>query len=259
MHGGALVAMSRRVKRRIYGIATLVIASAYGAANLTLAGCKNASDTDTASLCAAVAPPACVLHDGGIDASFVPCIQDECSLATLNAIITIELQAATEGEANASSPPVKSAAHRMVADFTAQQSNLVALEAQLAIKEAVCDESQRATTDLTADLTQTKGLAGPAFDDAFVRAQVAALTEIKQMINFDLIGCASNGNLKTAIRFDRLRSLDGGTSVTVYDGGTELGVVPDLAALRALLTAGDGGAPLPPTSDAGAADANSND
>ena len=247
------------VKRRIYRSAIFAIASAYGAANLSLASCKNASDTDSGATCAAVAPPACVLHDGGIDASFVPCLQDECSLATLDAIITIELQAATAGEANASSAEVKSVAHRMAADFTDQRTNLDALEAQLAIKEAACDESQTATTDLTADLAQTKGLAGAAFDDAFVRGQVAALTEIKQMINFDLIGCASNGNLKTAIRFDRLRSVDGGTSVTVYDGGTELGVVPDLAALRALLNASDAGAPVPPTSDAGAVDANAND
>jgi hypothetical protein len=49
---------------------------------------------------------------------------------------------------------------------------------------------------------------------------------MKQIINGDLIGCAANGNLKTTLRFERLRAPDG--------GDPPMGVVADLAALQAL-------------------------
>ncbi|HEY2514473.1 MAG TPA: DUF4142 domain-containing protein, partial [Polyangiaceae bacterium] len=148
---------------------------------------------------------------------------------------TTELNAATAGAANASSPALRAVAQQMASDFRAQQSNLAALEAQLGVTGVACDESARLTTDLAADLAATSGLTGAAFDDAFDTSQVAALSEIKQAINLDLLGCAANGNLKTTLRFDRLRSPDGGT---VADGGPALGIVPDLAALQALLAEG---------------------
>jgi len=44
--------------------------------------------------------------------------------------------------------------------------------------------------------------------------------------------------LKTTLRFDRLRTADGGTSIVAYDGGAALGVVPDLAALQAIAEEG---------------------
>ncbi len=93
-------------------------------------------------------------------------------------------------------------------------------------------------------------------------SQQAALLDVKQRINLDLIGCAANGNLKTFLRFFRLRTLDGGTTLTVFDGGPAQGIVPDLAALQALSDAGassgaafDAGA----VPDAGAADASAKD
>src|SRR5438445_5789451 len=128
------------VKRRTHGGTGSLMVTCCFAAMLAAGGCKNANEVAGPAPCAAVAAPACTLHDGGIDASFAPCIQDECSLATLNAIITIELQAANAGVAAASRAEVKSAAARMATDFAAQQANLTALEAQLAIKEAACDE-----------------------------------------------------------------------------------------------------------------------
>lgn len=203
---------------------------------LIVEGCKNAEEAPVAPTCAPVPPPSCVLYDGGGDAPFIPCVSDQCSLATLEAIIATELNAASAGAASASNPAVVAVAQHMASDFQSQQSNLATLEAQLGVSGVACTESVRLAADLAADLAATSGLTGPAFDDAFCTSQVAALGEIKQTINLDLIGCAGNGNLKTTLRFVRLRTPDGGTSVA--DGGLALGVVPDLAALQALLPEG---------------------
>jgi predicted outer membrane protein len=150
----------------------------------------------------------------------------------MRAYIDVELQAATLGQTHASDPSVRAAASQMLADFTASKSDLDALEGRLAVAEAACPESQRVSADLTADLAQAQS-AGPAtFDAVFIQSQVAALSEIKQVVNDDLIGCAANGDLKTSLRFDRRRTVDGG-------GDAAYGVVPDLAAFDALF---DGGA-----------------
>jgi len=161
------MAMLVKTPRRYASAALVVVACV----SLAIASCKNPDEPPAAAACAPVAPPACVLHDGG-DAPFVPCIRDECSLATLSAIITTELRAATRGATSASSPRVRAVAAQMASDFQAQQANLTALEALLAVNEIACDESARLGTDLAAALAKTDGLTGSAFDSAFVKSQI---------------------------------------------------------------------------------------
>src|SRR5262249_3394911 len=133
----------------------------------------------------------------------------------------------------------KAVADRMASDFTADRANLTAIEAQLAITEKPCPESDKVTEVLNAHAAELDGLSGAAFDDAFVRTQVAALTDLQRIINFDLIGCAANGHLKTSLRFQRWRTVDGGPIVSPEAGaGDTLGVVADLAALTAILDGG---------------------
>jgi predicted outer membrane protein len=233
----------------LLGLAT---AAALGAALLAAAGCKN----DPTPACVSPGGAACVLLEGGAQASFVPCVQDECSIATLRAIVTVELQATALGKSGAANPRVSAAVAQMAADFAGDESALDALEAQLAIAEAPCAETQTLSDDLASDLAPLQSAIGAAFDEAFVASQQAALTEVKQSINLDLIGCAANGNLKTFLRFVRLRTLDGGTSLTAFDGGAALGIVPDLAAIQALV---DGGATVTATLDGGGVDARAGD
>jgi predicted outer membrane protein len=166
-------------------------------------------------------------------AAVAACPHDDCSLATLRASVAIELRAALLGETRATDPNVRAVARRMVNDFREDQANLDSLETQLAVAEAPCEESRKAAANLEARMP----VPGSAFDREFVTSQLAALGEMKQIINRDLIGCAANGSLKTTLRFERMR--------TVEDGGASLrGLVADLAALRALAAAEPAGAPV---------------
>ncbi|HEY2512289.1 MAG TPA: hypothetical protein VGI39_15585, partial [Polyangiaceae bacterium] len=65
--------------------AVILVLAGGGLCLLVAAGCKNSYEAPAPPTCAPVAPPACLLHDGGGDAPFVPCVSDECSLATLDA------------------------------------------------------------------------------------------------------------------------------------------------------------------------------
>ena len=154
------------------------------------------------------------------------CVPDNCSLATVRAMNTIELQAARLGEAQATDPRVRTTAGAMARDFEEDQANLDALEAQLAVAEQPCAESRKVAAELgSAEVAAV----GTAFDHTFVTSQLAALSEMKRVINLDLIGCAANGNLKATLRFERLRT-------SRWRGAAAAaGMVPDLAALRALL------------------------
>jgi hypothetical protein len=153
----------------------------------------------------------------------------------MRAMITAELRAASLGE-RATDPSVKAVAGQMAAHFREDAANLDALEVRLAVAEVPCAESRKVGDALGA------GSAAVAadVDHSFVAAQVRALKEVKRVINTELIGCAANGNLKTALRFERLRPGDGGAEPTS-------GVVADLAALQALMDRDVRGAP-----DAGA-------
>jgi len=197
--------------------------------------------TADAASCTNPGTPACVASDAGAlaDVAVVPCILDECNIAAMAAFIAIESSAAAQGQSKATDANVKAVAARMARDFAADRTNLTALETALAIQEKPCAESEKVTAALNAHLNELAGDAGPAFDQAFVRSQTAALTELQTIINFDLIGCAANGTLKTSLRFDRWRTLEGGV-IVVPDAGTgeTLGVVGDLAALAALADGG---------------------
>jgi hypothetical protein len=152
----------------------------------------------------------------------VSCVRDECSVATLRAIVSTELRLVAAGEAVASDPRVKAATAVLMADFRQDESNLDALEARLAIEETPCAESRAVAAHLEALSTFDAGAA----DLAFVRSQMDALGEIKRVLHDDLIGCAANGSLKTSLRFARRRR--------DLDGGADRGVLPDLTALEAL-------------------------
>jgi hypothetical protein len=154
--------------------------------------------------------------------AMVSCVRDECSVATLRAIVSSELRLVAGGGALVSDPGVRAAAATLMADFRQDESNLDALEARLAIEETPCAESRA----VTARLQALSELDAGAPDRAFVRSQVAALGEIKRVLYDDLIGCAANGSLKTSLRFARRRRDP--------DGGAERGVLPDLAVLEAL-------------------------
>jgi predicted outer membrane protein len=175
------------------------------------------------------APP--VSPEEGLGTATALCVSDTCSLATVRAMVTTELQAALLGRGHATDTAVRAVAAQMEADFREDQANLDALEEALAVAETPCPESRKAAADLGARLPAVDS----AFDHAFVAGQVAALKEIKRTINTELVGCAANGNLKTALRFERMRA---------SDGGADRGVVADLAALQALAETSGGAGTL---------------
>jgi hypothetical protein len=162
------------------------------------------------------------------------CVPDDCSLATLRAMITPQLKTALAGRERATEPAVRAVAERIARDLREDQTNLDALEAQLAISERSCAESRRAATYLKALSPAPEG----PLDRTLVTAQIAAFEEMKRIVNDDLIGCAANGSLKTTLRFARARSAGGG-------GDGSAGFVADLAALEDLAGAGARGAGSP--------------
>jgi predicted outer membrane protein len=224
------------------------------------AGCKDKDEPN----CANPTAPACVVAaplDGASPNSEIP--TTECIAASLRAIITIESQAAALGVSMATDQNVKAVATQMASDFAADKTNLDAVEARNSFLETPCSVTDTVSGRLTASLQQLMGASGAGFDQAFVSTQVDALTEAKRSINEDLIGWVNSGDLKTSLRFDRQRALDGAPAVTATDflsDAAALGIVPDLKQLQELLGMGqmppapDGGsdAPSSGTGDAGA-------
>lgn len=156
-----------------------------------------------------------------VSGSPATCVADDCSLATLRAMVTVELQAALRGRQSATEHAVRDVADRLVSELREDRTDLDSLESQLAMPERSCPESRRAAADLQA-LSPTRGPPGTPLDRAFVASQITALTEMKRIVSDELLGCAANGNLKTTLRFERSRR------------GGDAGILADLAALRAL-------------------------
>jgi hypothetical protein len=163
----------------------------------------------------------------------------ECIAASLRAIITIESQAAALGVSMATDPAIKMAATQMAANFAADKTDLDNDEAQNSFKEIPCWAYDTVSGQLNASLQQLMAASGSGFDQAFLTTQIAALTEAKRSINEDLIGWSNSGALKTSLRFDRQRALDGAPAVTAKDfvsDAAALGIVPDLKALQLLMS-----------------------
>ncbi len=158
-----------------------------------------------------------------------PCPPDRCSLATVRALIAIELDAAAQGT-QSRDRAVRAIAARIEGDFREDGANLDALESRLAVPEAPCAVTERAKADVESALASDAGDSSASF----VSSQRAALGEIKRILNSELIGCAANGDLKTSLRFVRLRLGDAGADARG-------GVLADLESFRALEP--DSGAP----------------
>jgi hypothetical protein len=210
-----------KARARQVAAAFVSLTSALG---LVAPGCKERA-TPCPSLALSPLAPAPGIDPPGGPAR--PCPRDDCSLATLRVMVTLELQAARLGQTHAVDPGVRAVAARMVGDYREDQANLDSLERRLALGEAPCDQSREAAAHLGALVPAP----GAGFDRTFVTSQLGALREMKQIINGELIGCAANGNLKTTLRFERLRTPDG--------GDPPMGIVADLAALQTLVDEAD--------------------
>jgi predicted outer membrane protein len=131
------------------------------------------------------------------------CVSDECSAATIEAYVAVELRAAQLGRSHATDPRVKAAADRMANDFGAARAGLEAYLKQAGIAGAPCDTSRRLRARLDAHLSRLEG--AQSFDAAYVRTQTQALADVQDAINLELIGCAAGGALKTLLRSHRGR------------------------------------------------------
>jgi hypothetical protein len=158
----------------------------------------------------------CVVEDAApqIDGTKPIPVQD-CMAASARAILTIEQQVGMLGQMSASDPTVKAVAKQMTDDFTAALAELDARSPGLGInKMADCSDKEFATGLVQPALTQLQALTGPAFDQQFVSLEGAALQQVLDFYNSELIANANSGTFKTILRNERWRfAADGGVAV----------------------------------------------
>src|SRR5580704_894193 len=122
--------------------------------------------------------PAVVCSSGDasslVDVVIPNCLLDQCSVATLQAIITAETAAATAG-AKATDPNVAALANQIASDFAADQTNLTALETSQVIMSQPCSETTTVGATLQTDLAPISSATGAALNGAFVQSEITAL------------------------------------------------------------------------------------
>jgi hypothetical protein len=117
-------------------------------------------------------------------AAAVACLSDECSVATIDAYVSVEMRAARLGGARATDPRVIAAADRMTDELGAARASLDVYLEQAGIAGAPCDTSHRLRGRLVAHLSRLEG--APSFDTAYVTTHSQALADVQEAINLEL-------------------------------------------------------------------------
>jgi predicted outer membrane protein len=268
------------ISMKIWRLRILISALCAGpaAGSLAVAGCDRNPQEATPPSCKF--PTACLVTDAAppqIDGTKPIPVQD-CIAASARAILTTEQRVGMLGQTSATDPTVKAIATQMTADFTAALADLDAISPGLGINKMFdCSDKEQAAGLVQPALAQLQTLSGAAFDAQFVSLEAAALQQVLDFYNEELIANANSGAFKTSLRYERWRIAgDGGTAVTtlfpadascpspaVAPSGarpTCLGVIAEMTAVQALSGAGSGatdggGATDAGETDMGAADA----
>jgi len=183
---------------------------------LAAAGCDKNPQEATPPSCKF--PTACLVSDAAppqIDGTRPIPVQD-CIAAAAREILTIEQQVGMLGQTSATDPTVRAIAAQMTADFTAALADLDAISPGLGINKMFdCPDKERAAGLVQPALAQLQTLSGAPFDAQFVSLEAAALQQVLDFYNEELIANANSGTFKTSLRYERWRIAgDGGTAVT---------------------------------------------
>jgi len=231
-------------------------------------GCQKNPEEKTPAACKY--PTACLQSDAGQPqtGNTKPIPVQDCIAAAARAVLTIEQQVGMLGETSATDPAVKAVAKQMTDDFTAALANLSDVSPGLGIDASFdCPDKEQAAGLVQPALTQLQTLQGAAFDAQFVSLEAAALGQVLDFYNAELIGNANSGVFKTSLQYERWRfAADGGVPVVklfapdascpspaVAPTGalqTCLGIVAEMMTVQSLSAMLNGGADAGPT-DAG--------
>ena len=219
-------------------------------------------------------PTSCFVVDAAppqIDGTKPIPVQD-CIAAAARAVLTVEQQVGMLGQTSATDPTVRAVAQQMAEDFTAALANLDQVSPGLGINSSFdCPDREQAAGLVQPALTQLQALHGAAFDAQFLSLEAAALQQVLDFYNEELIGNANSGVFKTSLQYERWRFTgDAGIPVVklfapdascpspaVAPSGasqTCLGVVSEMMTVQAL-SVSLAGAPEGGTSDGAAMDA----
>lgn len=255
--------------------AAVLMATAIAAPALVIVGaggCTKNPLERSAAVCKV--PTSCLVLDAAppqIDSTKPIPVQD-CIAAAARTVLNIEQQVGMLGQTSATDPTVKAVATQMAEDFAVALANLDEVSPGLGINPAFdCSDREQAAGLVQPALMQLQALHGAAFDAQFLTLEAAALQQVLDFYNEELIGNANSGVFKTTLQYERWR-ITGDAGVPVVklfapDAScpspavapsdvtqTCLGVVPEMLTVQAL-SVSLGGSPDGGISDGGTLDA----
>jgi uncharacterized protein DUF4142 len=247
---------TRAMKPRVRGVLRTSLFAGAVLGPFTCMACRKNPQEPSPSACPF--PTTCLVSDAAaadIDGTKPIPVQD-CIAAAARAILTTEQQIGMLGQMSASDPTVKAVAQQMSEDFTtsligpASGNDLASISTALEINPQFdCPDKEQALGLVMPVLTQLQTLSGAAFDQQFVELEAAALQQVLDFYNEELIANANSGAFKTSLRYERWRIAgDAGIPVTAIPDAscpspavastgvspTCLGIVPEMMAVQAL-------------------------
>ncbi|MBP6830636.1 MAG: DUF4142 domain-containing protein [Deltaproteobacteria bacterium] len=138
---------------------------------------------------------------GGLDSPDMTLSEGEI-VATVAAFNRGEITLGTFAQGRASRRDVREFARSMVSEHTEAGTRMSVLARRLNLTSIEGTESLRLTAEAAATRQQLSRLRGSVFDRAFLDAQIAAHSELIELIDHKLISSAHAADLRTALQSD---------------------------------------------------------